>query len=131
MTTLLDTAGTVLTLTKGRDESYLVTVAREDLEIEVGELVGAVFCIKRDLNAPDDEALVRRTLNSGITVVTDDDASTVKFRVDIPRSASAELSALVRYAWDFALKDASGDLHPVESLFGTVEVCPRVAITAD
>lgn len=130
MKTLLEIDGTLLTVTKGRDVSFVATIARADLELDEGALTGAVFCIKDNLNAADADAPVRLTLNSGITRLVDADAETIQFRIDLPRAALLGLSPAGRYSWDFALQDADGKLHDVQGLGGPVAVRPRVAHSA-
>lgn len=119
-----------LSLTQGRDESFLITLSRADVDLDEGALAGVVFCIKRLHGQADAEAPVRLTLGAGLARLADADPSTLKLRVDLPRTATTALSPLITYFWDVAVLDGDGRLRPVEGLAGRVEIGPRIAHSA-
>jgi hypothetical protein len=122
---------TNLELYQGRDASYVLDISRDDIEFDEGDLAGLVVCIKRDHGQTDAEATIRKLIGSGLTVLEESDAEIVRVRLDFTAAETAELSALVSYYWDAAVKTADGKLHPIDALAGRVTLTRRVAHSAD
>lgn len=130
MSTPANITNGVLTVTRGRDESFLLTLERSDVELDEGALAGVVFCVKRLPSQSDADAPVRLTLGAGLTRLEDADAATLKIRVDIPRASLTPLSSLITYFWDVAVLDGDGKLRAVEKLAGRFVVDPAIAQSA-
>lgn len=116
---------TTLEIYQGRDQSFVLAIARADLEFEDGDITGLAFALKLHGGQTDAEAVLRKTLDAGLTLEPESDPETIRFKLDLTVADTAALSTLVAYVWDVVVLTGS-TLSPVEGLSGTATVIARV-----
>ncbi|WP_438482729.1 hypothetical protein [Oleiharenicola lentus] len=119
-----------LPIYQGRDQSFALEISRSDIEADAGQIDGIAFCMKQHGAMPDADAVIRKKLGAGITLLADSDPEKVFFCVDLTAAETAALSVLIAYPWDVSILDSEGKLRPVDGLAGKTVVLPRVGYTA-
>ena len=115
---------TMLEATRGDDETYELTILAADQQPV--NLTGAQlwFTAKRSHHHSDAEAIIRKTIGAGITVV---DAAAGRADVKVDAADTAGLPAdQLQLVWDCQLKDASGQVSTVDS--GRLVIVPDVTV---
>lgn len=106
----------------GRTAKLEATLSCElDIDFDTAEVI---FSLKERISDPDNEAICRLTIGSGITRDTEEEG---RYIIHVPQATMATLEPDRVYYWDLVLKDGT-DVYELDS--GFFEGRAPVTITA-